>query len=511
MEKNKVLLTDKVTKENLKSPTFKKWVMRVLCFACILSLALQLAMCVAPMSVSALEYDYSESRFIFQNYLPFSFTSNSVNDFDNSSLQVYYEYNTINHSVSGYNLDLSYYVELVDDSLPALTIKFSDTDTRFVVARDDLREQWYYTEVESGFTAVDWYVSIDAPSLVTSITISANVLNYSGGVAFNEFLNVVNNFLGVTSYSPFVFNNPFSIILKAGTYRFNENIEHTTIDETFNYQIDTTDGVFNGTRIYSGNDAGGYQLSFSLDINGYNTSLALYQNPPITTTTYWADGYNSRRITIPEVEVSDTFGTWYIANTNYNEVNAPSQVYDFTGEYRIFKHTLDINFASTQTVQTYQFDFNIYGGYNADYMSFVSDADEVTMSYAFTDEGSGGLRMMYRQNFGDESGTWLVPRARIIYFQSNPDDPTFQQWLLDNTILVEPESIDILFNAGYDLGFNDGWTNNVIGDTLKAPIDALNGMVLLQTADVTITLGGVIFTMVVLLLLIVFLKKYAGG
>lgn len=347
MEKNKVLLTDKVTKENLKSPTFKKWVMRVLCFTCILSLALQFAMCVVPLSASAAE-DSIVGTWVFRDVISLYVFSNHSRDVTITSYATYY------------------------------------------------------------------------------------------GSSYTSFIGI-----GTANASNYLF-----LYLPNGS----------------------------GVPVYS--------FSNNTYMNSWNGEIVINN------------------------EVDDVdFKTWLKANAT----KVVEEVYDFTGEYRIFKPTLDINFASTQTVQTYQFDFNIYGGYNADYMSFVSDADKVTMSYSFTDEGSGGLRMMYRQSFGDESGTWLVPRARIIYFQSNPDDPTFQQWLLDNTILVTADSIDVIYDAGYSNGFNDGWTDNIIGDTLNAPIQALNNMVLLETADVTITLGGVIVTMIALSILIVYLKKYAGG
>ena len=202
-------------------------------------------------------------------------------------------------------------------------------------------------------------------------------------------------------------------------------------------------------------------------------------------------------------------------NSNATKVSNVGDVYDFTGEYRLFNDQLsNLNFAQSGTVtQSYKFDFNIWGGYNADYFLVQADGSSVDISYSFTDDGSGGIKTVYRQLLRDGKivGTWLVPRARLIYFQSNPDDPTFQQWLLDNTTLIDEAMIESVYGFGYDNGYNDGWTNSAIGDTFKAPVDALNSIILLDIGGTTITLGGVIFTMVVLSIMLIFLKKYAGG
>ena len=215
------------------------------------------------------------------------------------------------------------------------------------------------------------------------------------------------------------------------------------------------------------------------------------------------------------IVVNYEFDNWFSEWLKNNAVKQVSQVYDFTGEYRIFNEQLtNLSFAQSGTVtQSYAFDFNIWGGYNADYFIVQASGSQVDISYSFTDDGSGGIKTVYRQLLrdGKKVGTWLVPRARLIYFQSNPDDPTFQQWLLDNTTLVDESMIESDYGFGYDQGFNDGWTNSAIGDTLKAPVEALNSIVLLDIAGTTITLGGVIFTMVVLSIMLIFLKKYAGG
>ena len=279
--------------------------------------------------------------------------------------------------------------------------------------------------------------------------------------------------------------------------------------------------VFNDVISYSGTSTVDYAVNFTSDGVNYTTlrltprQYMFYNREGSNATAYangtWLFDARYKSIYIISDPQNSEFKTWLRANA----IMVVEEVYDFTGEYRLFNEQLtNLSFAQAGTVtQSYAFDFNIWGGYNADYFIVQADGSSVDISYSFTDDGSGGIKTVYRQLLrdGDIVGTWLVPRARLIYFQSNPEDPTFQQWLLDNTTLIDEAMIDSVYGFGYDNGYNDGWTNSAIGDTLKAPVEALNSIVLLDIAGTTITLGGVIFTMVVLSLMLIFLKKYAGG
>ena len=227
MEKNKVLLTDKVTKENIKSPTFKKWVMRVLCFACILSLALQLAMCVVPISASAEE----------------------------------------NNSIVG-------------------TWIFKDGVTPFGVANSSLDFPRNYTIL------VDFTVTRDDGVVITMEKMKC----YQSGSNFD--------------------------------------FAYGTGKDTSWSGIRYTDGVWDENSIYR---------------------TVTITNPIVT-------DYSG------QIDLTARYYTWLSSNA----VRYVETVYDFTGEYRLFKPTLDIGFASTPTYQSYQFNYNIYGGYNADYMVFSS-------------------------------------------------------------------------------------------------------------------------------------------
>ena len=105
------------------------------------------------------------------------------------------------------------------------------------------------------------------------------------------------------------------MILKAGTYRFNDVLE----------QLSYFDGV-------------GYNIQFisndveyrSIEFFPSNQSFMAY-NPKADSVDYdyiystdnvWVNDLY-KTITFPiDIEVEDVFGEWYIANTNYNEVNA---------------------------------------------------------------------------------------------------------------------------------------------------------------------------------------------
>lgn len=239
-------------------------------------------------------------------------------------------------------------------------------------------------------------------------------------------------------------------------------------------------------------------------------------------------------------DYTGTFGNIVsmLNDRNYNEyADASAGIYDSgydrgysdavglrgslqAGQIRLFDEVLDYsafredNPPSDQYTYSDQFNFHVYGGYHADYMivQYAFNNGFETLQYSFTDEGSGGLTIVSRTSTGSQPDTtWLVPRGRLIVIDSMPDDPRFVQFIEDNSSIIDGEQAVKLYDFGYGNGFNDGWTDSAIGDTFKAPIDALNNMVLLETAGVTITLGGVILAMISLSIMIVFLKKFAGG
>ena len=117
------------------------------------------------------------------------------------------------------------------------------------------------------------------------------------------------------------------MILKAGTYRFNAVLNTDIVfEQSINfYYIETFEGMsirsnFTSLKIELGALVG-YQTTLIVDgniVDNYNDKV-IYS---------YDNGFESRpqeHTVTNDTEVDDTFGTWYIANTNYNEVNTPQE------------------------------------------------------------------------------------------------------------------------------------------------------------------------------------------
>lgn len=386
-------LNDRVSKDSLKSPTFKMWLKRILCAVCIISLALQLTLCCIPMEASAENSIVLRAGSYTWNNSLFVFDGNYVND------EISFSF--VGSFIQPYSEDGSVYV-----------INY--------------------------FNAITFYF-------------------YEGASAEG------NDIFGVAYV------------------------------------------------VYKQKGVGG-------EIDGIEQDLT---SNPQTVSFYLGDSFVAdffRNISIDDQDVDLSFGNYFISSSNYSDFN-PSNVYDFTGETRIFNPSLTILGGSIMLdgYVDIDFDYQIYRGdrgWRIKVESYGNSNENRRLVY-YCNEVIDGVNnpysfTAYEQKYLQD-GTWKVPRARAITFLSNPEDPIVQQWILDNTVLVDLVSLDYGFNYGYSQGYNDGWTNSAIGDTLKAPVEALNNIILLDIAGVTITLGGVIFTMVVLSIMLIFLKKYAGG
>lgn len=139
------------------------------------------------------------------------------------------------------------------------------------------------------------------------------------------------------------------------------------------------------------------------------------------------------------------------------------------------------------------------------------------------------------------SSGWVDQRYRLIDFGSGSVISNYQlyNWILNNSqdvtesfeyergyLIGMQQGIDSddakkkWFQNGYDEGLQDGINSsgssslgqNLIGDTLSAPFRALNGFTLFEAPNgTTITLGIVFGGMLGFVLLIAFLKLFAGG
>lgn len=386
-------LTDRVSKDSIKSPIFKKWVKRILCIACIISLSLQLTLCCLPINASAADSPSAIGTWVFNQELTFS--SDIVGVYDIEGETTYYRY-----LPDGYNLVKPFV---------AINIAYSQYITDYYV-----------------------YIYSKYPN---------NDIAYS---SFNTY-NALGNHEWRSSY-------------------------------------------VNATEGNSGN------------ITGINTTDVVYRTITIT-------------------GGSDVSNTNFLSWLHANAVKQVTEVYDFTGETRIFNDELTLfNTTDATFTEAFSFDFEVLGVGTADYITLQrTTQNNYTMSYSFDFDDSGGLTMIYRDSppFDNGEADWLGGKVnrKVIKFISNPEDADFQQWLLDNTTLFDDvnAAYQLGQQSGYNNGYEEGFANSLIGDSLSGPINALSQITLIEIQGTAITLGGVVMTAIALCLVLAFLKLYAGG
>lgn len=118
------------------------------------------------------------------------------------------------------------------------------------------------------------------------------------------------------------------MILKAGTYRFNDVltdfpniIYNVDVSVTFNVTGEGQTIEFKGFYVNAG-ILFDYLMEDDTYFTSYNFEKAVWETDILQLHTITAD-----------TEVDDTFGTWYITNTNYNEVNAtPIATIEYNGQ-----------------------------------------------------------------------------------------------------------------------------------------------------------------------------------
>ena len=125
--------------------------------------------------------------------------------------------------------------------------------------------------------------------------------------------------------------------LKAGTYRFIKTPDLSVeLSQVFNFTVFYKTALAGDTVV----DALAKELLVESDGLTYKAddySYSLYLNPiPEGYEQYYEDGWGLgyvAEIELNDTEVDETFGTWYIANTDYNEVNAkPLAEITYNGE-----------------------------------------------------------------------------------------------------------------------------------------------------------------------------------
>ena len=130
------------------------------------------------------------------------------------------------------------------------------------------------------------------------------------------------------------------MILKAGTYRFNDVLVRADIPSNIlckGYTVTTFDKPFVLGVMYYDNYTAGNTTQNGLFFGGVlrdtlpPVSPLLYADGNLSGTIYegWQDGATADIVSKlcgvigEDTEVDETFGTWYIASTDYTEVNTP--------------------------------------------------------------------------------------------------------------------------------------------------------------------------------------------
>ena len=109
------------------------------------------------------------------------------------------------------------------------------------------------------------------------------------------------------------------MILKAGTYRFNDVLNLPDFEVELGGQFDFT--VNDIQYEYMGSLGGSIvRTIFGYATLDYSQIASVYFSDE-----GWQGDYQSHSI-LKDADVDETFGTWYITNTNYNEVNKSSLV-----------------------------------------------------------------------------------------------------------------------------------------------------------------------------------------
>lgn len=364
-----------------------------------------------------------------------------------------------------------------------------------------------------------------------------------------------------------------TMTLKAGTYRFNDVVvlsqELNNFSQDINFTLETdfegytalatcTHMGFYGTGFVG--DGGGREW-YKMSVNILSLEPDLLASQGVTYPqympiyTYYVDDNqgvwspNPTSCTIPiDQEVSDIFGTWFIANTNYNEVNA-SNVPISVGQTRYWNETLNsLNYTFYATDEfSYTSDGVTYTGMTIGKSSPTDFSSSYAVKY--------GSTLVYGLS---QSSGWVDQRDRYFTLNSLPDNEDVIAFILANSTVVDSSQGDaydkgysdgyhqgvidgkeIGFDEGYekglkdgekigydkglldgeDIGFNKGFNaaasenfgENLLGATLNVPIDALNQFALFEVGGVPITLGGIVGAIVALLLFLLFLKMFNGG
>lgn len=257
------------------------------------------------------------------------------------------------------------------------------------------------------------------------------------------------------------------MILKAGTYRFNEVLNGfpTTKDIVYGSIPLTGDGETFQLGITHTNENEEYYGVFGIVVDGVLAEWFYYCSPYDTASQYvWNVDYEMfTNYTLEnDTAVDKIFGEWFIVNTNYNEVNGSTETP--LAPIRKFKETIDIDtfievFFNTKIPNHYfsiEGEF-IVGGttYNTIHCSNYWSSDNYPTKIVFskynTSEGTIPIW---------ENGTVVYTYAFEIasYVVEDKYDANAIAWLKENTEEVNLPLAEITYNGQTIAQLNAGET-----------------------------------------------------
>ena len=313
---------------------------------------------------------------------------------------------------------------------------------------------------------------VSATYATSPIDVSTYIETYGTPITFKLVASDSTGTYGDSAATEYIAAGDGKMILKAGTYRFNDT---PSIPNNFEQSIVFT--ITDGTQIVECNamsvvdntiadrgDGITYNtkcLKYSMYIADYNSyfSIGVYnecESFKEWSTSLMAEDILRNTTLAKDTEVDDTFGSWFISNTNYNEVNGATDEESVLGMRR-FKETimsipLSEEFSSAE--ECYNANFieieSVFAGGNTLYgftPYFSVDGDSICVFKLTLGEEIQDSGFMYIRGSGNLGGVEVAVIATA--------NATVDEWLLANTEPVEASEEETYVIEAGTYRFND--------------------------------------------------------
>lgn len=388
-------------------------------------------------------------------------------------------------------------------------------------------------------------------------------------------------FIGCMSFSTYA-SETETITLKAGTYMFNDYISTYSGDipinatcTAYNDVRDTYDtwninnlkfGVVGIETLQELVDAEGIEFTVTKPVftliydyigtDGYSYDDLVYGDADVElipiiglphgwATTVFHVGIKS--LTLPtDQEVDYAFGSWFIANTNYNEVNAPSTLsMDIYGSIDKTQLLYTLNYNEGMTWREWcASEYNTINAYITD-VSALDDNNNTTIMY-------GDIVCLALPNYDETNGfynqtamaSYFIKDTQFIGADTVISTGGGNYYYVDTIYHVVSNEYANAYDKGYldgktdgeQIGYNEGYENgywegyqegeytgesnangqnfgqNLIGNTFNGILGALNSITIYQTPNGTpVTIMGIVWGVIGIAVFIWILKLFVGG